>query len=146
MFLMQKVRTQIRRHYWAGWSESSMVADNVTILKCSPTQSWTRKKKRRLLRKRCIIFCFVCKLLSEKRLFGSTDSNVSKLQTCFDWACSWEILADATSSPGLSATLLKNKSIEPDSPLGPEHVNITLYRSTGRLFMAATWHNDSCCF
>ena len=47
-------------------------------------------------------------------------------------------MADATSltppSPGLSATLLSNKHVEPYSPKGPENVKITiLYRCTGRL-------------
>ena len=57
-------------------------------------------------------------------------------------------MADATSltppRPGLSATLLSNKRVEPYSPKGPENVKITtLYRCTGRLFRAATRHNDS---
>ena len=48
-------------------------------------------------------------------------------------------MADATSptppSPGLSATLLSNKSVEPYSLKGPENVKLTtLYRCTGRLF------------
>ena len=52
-------------------------------------------------------------------------------------------MADATSltppSPGLSATLLPNKSVEPYSPKEPENVKITtLYRCSGRLFRAAT--------
>ena len=47
-------------------------------------------------------------------------------------------MADATSltppSPGLSATLLPNKSVESYSPKGPENVKITtLYRCTGKL-------------
>ena len=47
-------------------------------------------------------------------------------------------MADVTSltppSPGLSATLLPNKSVEPNSPKGPENVKITtLYRCMGRL-------------
>ena len=47
-------------------------------------------------------------------------------------------MADATSltppSPGLSATLRPNKSVEPNSPKGPENVKLTtLYRYTGRL-------------
>ena len=59
-------------------------------------------------------------------------------------------MADATSlklpSPGLSTTLLSNKRVDPYSPKGPENVKITtLYRYTGRLFRAATRHNDSCC-
>ena len=51
-------------------------------------------------------------------------------------------MADATSftppSPGLGATLLSNKHVEPYSPKGPENVKITtLHRCTGRLFRAA---------
>ena len=49
-------------------------------------------------------------------------------------------------SPGLSATLLSNKGVEPYSPKGPEDIKITtLYRCTGRLFRAATRHSDSYC-
>ena len=71
-------------------------------------------------------------------------------QTPFDWVCSWERMTDATSltpsSPGLSAALFPNKSVEPYSPKGPENVkNSKLYWCTERLFRAATWHNDSCC-
>ena len=47
--------------------------------------------------------------------FGNiTAPKVWKQQTRFDWACSWEIMADTTSlttpSPGLSAALFPNKS------------------------------------
>ena len=47
--------------------------------------------------------------------------------------------------PGLSETLLPNKGVEPYSPSGPAKVIIaTLYRYTGRLFMAVIRHNDNC--
>ena len=52
----------------------------------------------------------------KKTSFGNTASNVWIQPTRFDRVCSWEVLADATSpkppSPGLSATLLPNKSIK----------------------------------
>ena len=35
-------------------------------------------------------------------------------------------------SPGLNATLVPNKSVESNSPKGPENVKLTLYRCTGR--------------
>ena len=59
-------------------------------------------------------------------------------------------MADATflmpPSPGLSATLLSNKSVEHYSLKGPENVKIpTLHRCTGKTSRTATWHNDSCC-
>ena len=73
-----------------------------------------------------------------------------KQETWLYWVCSWEIMADATSlklpSPGLSPTLFPNKSVEPYSSKGSENVKITtLYWCMGRLFRAATWHNNSCC-
>ena len=42
----------------------------------------------------------------------------------------------AALSPGLNATLLPNKSVESNSPKGPENVKFTtLYRCTGRKHM-----------
>ena len=69
-----------------------------------------------------------------KRSFENTASKVWKQQTQFYWVCSWEIMADATSlkppSPGLSAILFPNKSVESYSPKGPENVK--------RLFVLAS--------
>ena len=66
----------------------------------------------------------------------------------FDWVCSWQLMTDAISlsppSPMFSENLAFKKVLNPTVPgKRPDNVKITrLYRCTGRLFAATTWHND----